>query len=236
MDSFEGRSELLRREFPTEFTEMETIDLFLPRRVIERTRLLGGVNTETTEEKREATKPGPGPLKPEKEIPIHRKMKRGIDPSHLFPDRAAPKTSLLGNHIKKAKTFRVVRGKQPAPHLLPFGIDHDPMAIDDIDLRMFGEIAGNGIERTGKEEIVRIKPAHDIAAHLLKTPPQSIGLPAIGLGNGVGEPLLVLSDDSCRPIGRTSVDHRVAEIRIALVEDALDRRRKKGSLLVGRRD
>src|SRR5262249_50205874 len=131
-------------------------------------------------------------------------LRRSPRPAHIF---LAAKTPLREPWNAPSVIGQTIGGK------FHRGFRRHPVYIWTI-----AEDRPNGTKRPGKMQIIGPDPAHDRGIRLAESFGNSVVGPFVRLRNPIMQLARALLDDIDRPVGRTTVDHRVLQTRIALIQ------------------
>ena len=198
--------------------------------------LLCGVYAERTEEPRKMREPRADITEAEQQVPVDGKAERLVDASaDAIPDRSPPEQRFLWHIVGERQHAVVMRRKQPAPDFIAVFVDDDPIAVDDVDARVLGEMARDRPKRARQQQIVGIEPAHDIAVDQRKALVQRIREAAVALRHDAADVRAGRGRDRECCVAGAPVLHDVIERGIALTRDACNRSRHEGLLVEYRR-
>src|SRR5262249_14862516 len=98
----------------------------------------------------------------QQEFPVESKSELFVQCSAgFFPKRPTPEHRFLRNVVRPSQHLAIKGRQYPAPNFSPELVNKDAVAINQIDIWPTRKKGGNVIERTGKENVIRIEPAHD---------------------------------------------------------------------------
>jgi hypothetical protein len=80
--------------------------------------------------------------------------------------RRRQKIGLLRDVVGERERQVVVRRQNPGADLTVVLVDHEPIAVEDVDLGMLGEVTRYARERLRQQQVVGIQPAHNLAARV----------------------------------------------------------------------
>src|SRR5690242_20255224 len=109
-------------------------------------------------------------------------------------------------------------------------------AVQPLGLRVFRKSARDLGECAGKQHVIAVDPAHDVAGGRSKPFVDRIDLTCVGLADP-GQPLSVALEDFDRAIRTGAVDDAIIELKIALLrEHAVNGALDEPRMVVRRRD
>ena len=116
----------------------------------------------------------------QQQIPVDSELELGVDePTHCVPDPAAPEQRLLRYVVGQRECTIIVFRQDPRADLAVALVDHDPIAVDDVDLGVLREVASYYRQGARQQEIVRVQPRHDLAVRPREAAVDGIGLSGV---------------------------------------------------------
>jgi hypothetical protein len=107
-------------------------------------RLLICMHQEGPEEARHVHDLRASPPETQQQIPVHSELELGVDEStHCVPDPAAPEERLLRYVVCQRESTIIVFRQDPRADLAVGLVDHDPVAVNDVDLGVLREVASH---------------------------------------------------------------------------------------------
>jgi hypothetical protein len=107
-------------------------------------RLLRSVNPEGAEEAREADDLRSGGLKAQEQVPVEGEAKSLIHAgAGRLPGATTPEQGLLGHVVGPGEDAPIVAWEDPAADLAIVLVEQDTVAIDDVGLRVLGEVGSD---------------------------------------------------------------------------------------------
>ena len=110
------------------------------------------------------------------------------------------------------------------------GVDEVGVTVEHIDVRMRGKVPGDGRERSGGVDVVRVQPADDVAGCCPNAFVDRLRLTGIRLADDA-QALAIGLEDAAGRVRARSVAHDVVEIGVVLVEHTPQRALDEAALI-----
>jgi len=163
-------------------------------------------------------------------------FERGIEQSHAIEGLTPHENRMLAEGISQKKGEFVQTIGMLEKHSL-VALVAQIIAVDDLDLRMLGKGRGHCAQNMGRKEIIiRAQQDDDIALAGQDTLVEGIKNACVRLADDVGDMGSVLLNDGPGVVGGFAIDDDDLDIRVVLLDDAIESLRQGGRGVVSGND